>query len=390
MRVHSIDVFRAVTMVLMIFVNDFWTLEHIPQWLKHMPGQADGLGFSDTIFPAFLFIVGLSIPFAIDHRLDKESSGQVVIHILTRSLALIIMGVFLVNLENIFPAAMMIPKQLWQVLLIVAFMLVWNNYEKTELSQGTVKVLVGAGVILLLLLAYLYKGGSAEDVHGMRRHWWGILGLIGWAYLISALIYLVSRGKLIWVGLGFLVFMAYNYLDFTGILDFLEILRLDFWLTGHASHQALVMGGVLTSVLFRIYREKGTAMVFQVLLILGTLLIIYGFMVRPSFGISKIRATPAWTSICMGISVLAFLFFYWLIDLKKMNRWTQIIRPAGRSTLTCYLVPYVYYAIWSIWAITLPEFIRTGLLGLIKSLLFALLIVSITGLLNRWKISLKI
>jgi predicted acyltransferase len=112
MRIQSIDIFRGITMVLMIFVNDFWTLKGIPQWLRHMPTQADALGFSDVIFPGFLFIVGLSIPFAIDNRLKKENTIRVFYHILTRSIALILMGVYLVNLENIYPAAMSIPKQL--------------------------------------------------------------------------------------------------------------------------------------------------------------------------------------------------------------------------------------------------------------------------------------
>lgn len=246
------------------------------------------------------------------------------------------------------------------------------------------------GVLLLLILAMIYKGGDAEKIQGMQRHWWGILGLIGWAYLFSALIYLGAKGKLVWIAAGFLLFLFYNLLDFAGLLGFLDIINPDFYLTGHASHQTLVMGGVLTTLLFRMQKEKGHSKVFGVLLFFGAIMLIYGFLVRPYFGISKIRATPSWTTICIALSVFSFLLFYWLIDLKKITGWTKIIEPAGRSTLTTYLVPYVYYAIWSIWAIRLPEFIRTGMLGLIKSLLFALLIVAITGVLNRWKISLKI
>ncbi len=56
-RIHSIDAFRAVTMLLMIWVNDFWSLIDIPHWLQHMAAEDDALGFSDVIFPAFLFIV---------------------------------------------------------------------------------------------------------------------------------------------------------------------------------------------------------------------------------------------------------------------------------------------------------------------------------------------
>lgn len=390
MRLHSIDVFRAITMVLMIFVNDFWTLEGIPQWLRHMPGQADGLGFSDVIFPAFLFIVGLSIPFAIDNRLKKEDHSKVLIHILSRSLALIVMGVYLVNLENIYPQAMVVPKQVWQILLIIAFILVWNNYGNTNLSKQSINLLIASGVGLLLILAFLYKGGDAEQIQGMQRHWWGILGLIGWSYLYAALIYLWSKGRLWVIIFGFIFFYLFNLFHFAGMLSFLKPINPDFWLTGNASHQALVMGGVLTSVLFRINQEKGFQNIFLILSILGIVLLIYGYLIRPYYGISKIRATPSWTAICSAISVFSFLFFYWLIDMKKLKRWSDVIKPAGRSTLTCYLVPYVYYAIWSLWAISLPVFLRTGIVGLLKSLLFALLIVTITGVLNRWKISLKI
>ena len=62
-RLASIDVLRAVTMLLMIWVNDFWTLIDIPKWLKHASASEDYLGFSDVIFPVFLFLVGLSIQF---------------------------------------------------------------------------------------------------------------------------------------------------------------------------------------------------------------------------------------------------------------------------------------------------------------------------------------
>ncbi len=61
-RLASIDVYRAIIILLMVFVYDFWTLYEVPAWLEHAPGNADAMGFSDIIFPAFLFIVGLSIP----------------------------------------------------------------------------------------------------------------------------------------------------------------------------------------------------------------------------------------------------------------------------------------------------------------------------------------
>ena len=100
-RILSVDIFRAVTMLLMIFVNDLWTLHGVPHWLEHAAANEDGMGFSDTIFPAFLFIVGLSIPFAIGSRMARgDSKYSILLHILKRTLALVVMGFFMVNQEN--------------------------------------------------------------------------------------------------------------------------------------------------------------------------------------------------------------------------------------------------------------------------------------------------
>ena len=88
-RIVSIDVFRALTMLCMIFVNDFWTLLNIPHWLEHARRTEDMLGFSDVVFPCFLFAIGLSIPFAIEARFTKgEKTMKIISHILLRSFAL--------------------------------------------------------------------------------------------------------------------------------------------------------------------------------------------------------------------------------------------------------------------------------------------------------------
>ena len=39
-RLGSIDVVRALTMYLMVFVNDLWTDKKIPEWLEHAPAWA--------------------------------------------------------------------------------------------------------------------------------------------------------------------------------------------------------------------------------------------------------------------------------------------------------------------------------------------------------------
>src|SRR5215467_14114737 len=112
-RLKSIDVFRAVTMFLMIFVNDVDGVQKIPEWIKHVDAHTDGIGFADVIFPAFLFIVGLSLPFAIRNRMNRgDSVQQIALYIFARSLALLIMGLFHVNLDD-YSKASILSKGLW-------------------------------------------------------------------------------------------------------------------------------------------------------------------------------------------------------------------------------------------------------------------------------------
>ncbi len=75
-RLSSIDIFRGLTMMLMIFVNDLASVKGLPWWTYHMPRRANGMTYVDMVFPAFLFIVGMSIPLAIRSRLNKDESNE--------------------------------------------------------------------------------------------------------------------------------------------------------------------------------------------------------------------------------------------------------------------------------------------------------------------------
>jgi hypothetical protein len=124
--------------------------------------------------------------------------------------------------------------------------------------------------------------------------------------------------------------------------------------------------------------------------VLALVFIVFGIVTRPEWGIKKMGGTPSWSAICAGIGFSSFAILYILADILNVRKWASIIGPAGRSTLTCYLVPYFYYGIYAIIGYSLPLFLRTGYVGILKSLMFALLIVTITGGLERLKIKLKI
>jgi len=388
-RIASIDIIRALTMYFMIFVNDLWTLRDIPEWLGHAARGEDRLGFADIIFPLFLFIVGLSIPFAFKARRKKgDSDFQIFQHILVRSIALIVMGFFMVNLENINRELLSISKPIYQILMATAFVLIWNLYPDgkafKKIPEWVMKVL---GILILVYLAIIYKGGTVEYPHWMRPSWWGILGLIGWAYLVVSTLFLIVGNRIFWLSVIFLAFLFLNIQQeikpFGGFPDIKLIIG--------ASNYVLVISGLIASVLYVKFNEKGKIREFLVLLgVLALVFIVFGILTRPEWGIKKMGGTPSWSAICAGIGFASFGILYILADILNIRKWASIIGPAGRSTLTCYLVPYFYYGVYSLIGYSLPIFLRTGYIGIIKTLLFALLIVTITGGLEKVKIKLKI
>src|SRR5690349_19952151 len=191
-RLASIDVFRALTMLLMIFVNDLGTLTNIPRWLEHTKAAEDGMGLADTVFPAFLFIVGLSIPFAIGNRWAKGVSQKNILwHIGVRSFALLVMGFFHVNMESYDHNAALLPRTVWEILLTISFFLIWLDYP-SSFSKQKKGLLQGAGIALLIFLAIVFKGGEHGHTVWLKPYWWGILGLIGWSYLLSAIVFLFA------------------------------------------------------------------------------------------------------------------------------------------------------------------------------------------------------
>ena len=112
-------------MFLMIWVNDFWSLNSIPKWLKHAVAGEDYLGFSDLIFPWFLFVMGMSIPFSFEDRIRKgETDLEVWRHIIFRSIALLIMRLFHMNMEMYKHESSMISKPYFVIACTIAFFMI--------------------------------------------------------------------------------------------------------------------------------------------------------------------------------------------------------------------------------------------------------------------------
>lgn len=380
-------------MVLMIFVNDLWSLKDIPTWLGHVERGVDGIGLADVVFPAFLFIVGLSLPFAVNNRRRKgDTDLQLVTHALLRTIALLVMGVFLVNGETFNAEATGLPRFLWNPLCCLSFILIWNTYPANS-RKVLWYILRGLGIITLLFLAFIYRGGGDEgqEVYRFSPQWWGILGLIGWAYLASSMITIFAKDRFLPLLFGWLFFcmvsvVAKMQIMPSGVFSIIPGAISNGTLTG------LTMGGVLASWVFSYYRtqknNKALSVVFTVAVIV---LVMLSLVTRPYWGISKLGETPAWLFLCSAFTLGAFLIIYWIADVKGKSNWFNIVRPAGTDTLLCYLMPYFLgFILGRVLQIHYPEWLITGGVGLLKSFLFALLCVALTRLLNKSGVRLKL
>ncbi|WP_341837015.1 DUF5009 domain-containing protein [Chitinophaga pollutisoli] len=387
-RIASIDITRALTMTLMIFVNDLWTLHDIPGWLGHTQPQEDGMGLADTVFPAFLFIVGMSLPYAVANRIRKgDNTWALLRHALERGVALLVMGVVLVNGENLNESATGLSRGVWNVIACTSFILIWNQYPENWPNVRKY-VLKALGIAGLLLLVYVCRGGDGSQ--GFSKHWWGILGLIGWSYLVASVAYILGQGKFAVLLGAWAVCMALNIAAHGGLIPGGHWLRAWLGPVGDGGLAALVLGGAITSMIFRRF-SAGTRSVSVIgwLTLIAAGLVAAGILTRPYWGISKVMVTPSWVFICSGITIAVFALVYWIADLLGKADVFRVIRPAGTDTLLCYLLPYYAYALMGMLSIPMM-FPLGGGAGLLKSLAFALIIVQITGWISRRGIRLKL
>ena len=291
-RNGAIDMLRGLTMFLMIFVNDFWTIGDVPHWLEHAATHEDAMGLADIVFPLFLFVVGLSIPYAIERRFQKLIPAEKTLgHILSRTFALLVMGVFLVNADGGMAPYLGCGDWLFKLLAILGFFLVWNAYPE-QFKAG--KWLRGAGIILLIALA-------------------GILGLIGWAYLFGAVAWLLCRKRtgalsFVWlalIGLNLLTTATRDgemLLDGGNLLqDFARALNL-----GNGSSALMVVTGMLVAVQEKNFgREPAGRKLLYAALSVG-ILIGFGTAAHEDWIISKNIGTLPWCFYVGAIGITLY------------------------------------------------------------------------------------
>jgi predicted acyltransferase len=276
----------------------------------------------------------------------------------------------------------------------------------------------GGGIALVALtLAYTNEHGQhlllgplfdPSDALWLRHSWWGILGLIGWAYLVSAALYLFIGRRREWLvgatGLLMLLYVA-DHADIATRLanrEWLDDVRpwiaalqtLFGWINAHVSFggalgslAAIAMSGCcLGSILVPRSEVRTEPERLRWAGIFGVGLLIAALLFDPTYGLNKIQATPAWCFLSAAIATFGWIFLYWWMDVRSHRAWSGAIRPAGANPLLAYLLHPFLYLMAGLIGLRI-DFYRSSAwplaVNLAGCLLMALLVVRLTGFIAR-------
>ena len=429
-RVASVDALRGLVITLMIFVNDVSAVPAAPAWLKHAHGNEDKMTLPDVVFPGFLFIAGMAIPLALERALAQgRTHGQVLRKVLARTLALLVMGVLMVNAEEFNPWY----NGLWMLLAYLAMLLAFGGVPE---ARGRARVgwrmASGLGWLGLAVLAVAYRAPAtpespspyhlvlgplfdAKETAWLHHSWWGILGLIGWAYLTAAVFYLLLHRRREWlVGAVGLLTMLYV----AGRADYASRLAARGWLDGFrpvvtslqdfygvvgahvsigeslGSLAAITMAGCCLGAV--LLPSSGVTTVTDRLrwgAVFAGGLGVAALLFDPLFGLNKIHGTPAWCLLCAALTAATWLALSWLMDLRGWTGWSGVVRPAGANPLLAYLLHPLLYAVGDLAGVHVDFYHNPAwplAVNIGGSLLMALLVVQATGWLAKTGYRLKV
>jgi predicted acyltransferase len=392
-RIASIDIFRGLTMLVMIFVNDLAGVSGLPWWTYHAHEDQDLMTYVDMVFPFFLFIVGMSMPMAITRRLRQNPSHLALWrHIGMRSAGLIILGLILANADQGDPARIHLSIAAWALIGLGGAILVWlvpsRNSRYSAIYRGM--RIVGLG-LLFVAFAIFRRTAHHGGVAWINGSYPEILGLIGYAYFAVALLYVPTR-RWLWAPLAwFLALTTFCAFTTAHLIQMPSRLPLYVWPFGGGDSASIIMAGIVTSVIF-LGPHRWQSLRQKMLVALGFALssFVIAWLLIP-LGISKIRATPTWCLVSVGASVLTFMLLYWLCDVKGKTRWAAMVRPAGENTLLTYLLPDIYYYLTALVGFSyFDRHFNSGAAGVLSAVTFTLAILAVSAVLTQWQIRLQL
>jgi len=270
----------------------------LPQ-LEHVPWQ--GLHAWDVIWPLFMFIVGVSIPFSVEGRRAQGASDRsLLLHALRRAVILFCLGMILQGRLLDFDLAVFRPC--YSVLHGIAAGYLIAMFVALKLSPKK-----QAGVTVAFLLLY-------------------------WVVMMLAPVPGVGSGVLLpeknfatWVDR--LVLGRFHYGENT-------------WFVTYPAFAASVLLGVLAGHLVRSARPARTK--FALLASVGFGCLAAGLLWSLAFPIIKLLWTSSFVLVGGGLSFLALAAFYGIIDVLGYRKWAFAFAVIGMNSLAVYFATMLF------------------------------------------------
>ena len=308
-RLMSLDVFRGLMVAGMILVDNPGSDEKAYWAIKH--AEWNGWTTADFIFPAFLFLVGVSIVFSFAVRLRRgESRGHILLHAFKRSLILIAVGLF-VNASPIIGVDLHawrlegVTQRIAVCYFAAAILVLWSDFRGQLIAIAV--CLVGYWA-LLRFAPVPGLGVPGRDIPFM------------------------DPDKNIAAWLDRKLFMGHLFdgtRDPEGVISTIPAI-------------ATTLIGVLTGYWLRSNRTRGTMAVRM--LLFGILGLVAGEAWNVWFPINKHIWTSSFVLFTGGFSLVFLALLYWMLEIKRWRgAWTMPILVFGMNAIAGFVADSLVY-----------------------------------------------
>lgn len=296
-RLLSLDTFRGMTVALMILVNNAGDWGHIYAPFEH--AKWHGCTPTDLVFPFFLFIVGVSISFAMQ---GKVADQQTISKILIRSLKLFGLGLFLSLFPKLDFSVVRIPGVLQRiaiVFLVCSLIFLTTKNRTQQIIFGS--LLIGYWLLMTFVPVPDYPVPNLEPEFNLGAYF--DRAILGTAHL----------------------YKAAKTWDPEGLLSTLPAIA-----TG--------LSGVLTGTWLQ-RKDKDTNEKLVQMYLWGCVCMGLGWAWDAAgFPINKALWTSSYVLWTSGLALCFLASFYWLIDVKGYQKWTKPFVVYGVNAITVFFL----------------------------------------------------